>query len=408
MTLRDGAVSVVQTLVDAGYRALWAGGCVRDQLLGRVPKDYDVATNATPDQVMACFERTIPVGVQFGVVRVLLGDHEYEIATFRVEGGYQDGRRPTTVRWAGARDDVMRRDFTINGLLFDPLDDSLHDFVGGQQDLKLRVIRAIGNPVDRFTEDKLRLLRAARFAARMDFEIERETWRALCHQASEISEVSVERIADELLRILTEAGSRRGLMLLAESGLGQAIAPELDWEQAANRFPAPSEGTGAQLARVKRDRAAGLANLLLHCDARSIDAFGKRMKLPRALVATCLDAVELLRELPAISSPSLADRKRARRRRGAAAAHAVSLDNRQAGAAEPSAWAAFRADAGRWDEAELTPALPLSGRELRAAGFQPGPAFKVALEALETYVLNAEEPVTADAAWAVVKPLLDA
>lgn len=222
-----GARRIVETLRRAGFQALLAGGCVRDLVLGRVPKDWDVATDAEPEEVAALFEHTVPIGTQFGISLVVLDEGSYEVARFRRDGPYRDGRRPTSIAPADARADAQRRDFTINGLFYDPASDALLDYVGGQQDLRAQVIRAIGEPRARFAEDDLRLLRAVRFEARLGFAIESATWAALCTRAECIAGVSAERLRDELTLLLTEGGARRGLRLLERSGLLQAVLPEV-------------------------------------------------------------------------------------------------------------------------------------------------------------------------------------
>jgi poly(A) polymerase len=226
---RSFAVDVVRRLRDAGFRALWAGGCVRDLLLGLDPADYDVATDATPEQVMGLFRRTTPVGVSFGVVRVR-GPHdagEVEVATFRSDGAYVDGRRPESVRFSSPEEDASRRDFTINGMFLDPVSGDLFDFVGGQADLRAKRLRAIGDPSARFGEDKLRLLRAVRFAARFQLEIEPTTWDALVARAEEIRVVAAERIAQEMRRLLVHPTRIRGMDLAIQSGLLESLLPEL-------------------------------------------------------------------------------------------------------------------------------------------------------------------------------------
>jgi len=207
-TPRAFAFDVVKRLRDAGFEALWAGGCVRDDLLGITPKDYDVATSATPDQVIELFgkRRTVPVGVSFGVVMVLGPQKscgQVEVATFRADGEYQDGRRPDSVKFCGAKEDAQRRDFTINGMFYDPVQKLVIDYVGGQQDLRDRMVRAIGDPVARFTEDKLRMLRAVRFAATYEFALDAATAQAVRDLRSKITQVSAERIAQELRRMLS-------------------------------------------------------------------------------------------------------------------------------------------------------------------------------------------------------------
>jgi poly(A) polymerase len=236
---KEFAASIVQTLRQHGFQAYLVGGCVRDLLLGREPKDYDVATDATPDQVMRIFPETYAVGAQFGVVLVPAPDegrastdisskHAVEVATFRSDLGYSDGRHPDQVRFArDPRDDVARRDFTINGMMLDPLSGEVLDFVGGREDLKAGLIRAIGDPALRFGEDKLRMLRAVRFAARFEYAIEPGTFAAIQKLAREIHAVSRERVRDELTRMLTEGHGRRAFLLLDESGLLQEVLPEI-------------------------------------------------------------------------------------------------------------------------------------------------------------------------------------
>jgi poly(A) polymerase len=240
----EAALSVAVRLRELGHAAYFAGGCVRDLLLGAVPQDFDVATDATPEQVMAAFPRTESVGAHFGVVLVIDkvtvagGEAERvatEVATFRHDGAYSDGRRPDAVRFsADPREDVLRRDFTINGLLLDviaydagdKLESCVLDFVGGRSDLASKLVRAIGEPERRFGEDKLRMLRAVRFAARLGFTIERRTMEAMQAEAPQIGVVSAERVRDELTKILTEGQARRGFELLDESGLLRQILPE--------------------------------------------------------------------------------------------------------------------------------------------------------------------------------------
>lgn len=225
--LYSGALQVLRTLRSAGYEALFAGGCVRDRILGIAPKDYDIATNALPDQVSALFARTVLVGKAFGVVKVVLDDQVVEVATYRTEGRYLDGRRPEWVKFATAREDVLRRDFTINGMLLDPVADAIVDYVGGQEDLRRRIIRTIGNPNDRFEEDKLRMLRAVRFSCQLDFPVEASAVDAIRARAAQIAQVSHERITEELKRILISPRRSRGMQHLLDWGLLQHILPEL-------------------------------------------------------------------------------------------------------------------------------------------------------------------------------------
>ena len=236
--VKPGALNILRTLNDHGYRACLSGGCVRDLLMGREPKDWDVATNAGPDAVRRLFDRTVDVGARFGIITVLLDDGRYEVARFRRDGEYEDGRRPREVEFADAEADAQRRDFTINGMFYDPASGRVIDYVGGREDIGRRLVRAIGDPERRFAEDYLRMLRAVRFAARLDFAIEPGTLAAIRAGAERIGEVSAERIRDELTLILTEGGAAAGAQLLMDLGLMPAILPEV---AAMEGVPQPPE-----------------------------------------------------------------------------------------------------------------------------------------------------------------------
>src|SRR5260221_8323565 len=221
------ANSICETLRRNDYQALLVGGCVRDLPLGGEPADYDVTTDATPEQVTALFPEGITVGAQFGVILIPRDGMKVEVATFRSDVGYSDGRHPDSVVYSKTpQEDVQRRDFTINGLLMRHNTSEVLDYVGGQADLRAKVIRAIGEPDRRFTEDKLRMLRAVRFAARFGFEIESDTFRAIRRHVKEIGQVSPERLRDELTKMLTEGAARRAFELLDETWLLQQVLPE--------------------------------------------------------------------------------------------------------------------------------------------------------------------------------------
>jgi len=224
---REKAVTIVRRLVEAGYPTYFAGGTVRDMLLGEPPADIDIATAASPDAIASLFPRTIPVGAEFGVILVVQEGEPFEVATFRAEGPYPDGRRPAWVRPADARTDVERRDFTINGLLFDPLQEKIIDWVEGRKDIERRLIRSIGDPIERFSEDKLRMLRAVRLAANLGFRIEESTGVAIRDRAAEIQAVSGERIRNELVSIFTGPHPDEGLLLLERYGLLSPLLPEV-------------------------------------------------------------------------------------------------------------------------------------------------------------------------------------
>ena len=238
VTPRELANSICSTLIREGHQAFLVGGCVRDLLLGREPADYDVSTDATPDRVISLFPDSVAVGAQFGVIIVPREGHQVEVATFRSDIGSADGRHPERVVFTTSPEqDVQRRDFTINGLLMRHDSGEILDFVGGLSDLRAGIVRAIGEPARRFTEDKLRMLRAVRFAARFGFQIESETFAAMRMQAHEIGQVSAERIREELTKLLTEGAARRGMELLDESGLLKQVLPEVAAMQGVEQPP---------------------------------------------------------------------------------------------------------------------------------------------------------------------------
>lgn len=221
------AKRLVERLRGTGHEAFFAGGCVRDMLLGKEAHDIDIATSATPEEVQKLFPRTVAVGAQFGVIVVFEDDFEFQVATFRSDGAYKDGRHPESVSFTTAEGDAKRRDFTVNGLFYDPLDKRIIDHVGGEADLKAGILRCIGNPLERFSEDKLRLIRCVRFSASLGFPIEEQTWQALCHMAPQITAVSAERLRDELVKIFTHLSRVRGFDLLDASGLLKILLPEV-------------------------------------------------------------------------------------------------------------------------------------------------------------------------------------
>jgi poly(A) polymerase len=225
--LRVTATEIVRRLQGAGFAAFWVGGSVRDFLLEREPEDYDVVTAALPEQIEGLFPRTVAVGRKFGVIVVIEGGHQFQVATFRAEADYQDGRRPERVAFGDALADARRRDFTVNGLFYDPIADKLYDWVGGESDLRAGIIRTIGAPAERFGEDHLRMLRAVRLAAQLGFQIESATFDALRANAPKIKAISAERIRDELIRLFRPPHAARGLDLLRHSGLLEQVLPEI-------------------------------------------------------------------------------------------------------------------------------------------------------------------------------------
>jgi poly(A) polymerase len=234
---KDEAIAIIKRLREAGYESYLAGGCVRDMLLGKTPQDYDITTNARPDDVVKIFPKTVPVGAQFGVILVIVEGQPFEVASFRYDGPYLDGRRPAQVRYGSLREDIFRRDFTINGMVYDPMADKIIDLVGGQSDLNSKLVRAIGTARSRFEEDRLRMIRAVRFAANLNFTIESETFAAISELGPSITQISWERIGEEVTRILTEGGAKTGFALLDRTGLLKVLLPEIDALKGVEQSP---------------------------------------------------------------------------------------------------------------------------------------------------------------------------
>jgi len=277
LSAKQAVLKVVRRLRNNGYEALLAGGCVRDMLLGKIPNDYDIATNATPDTITNLFRRTLSVGARFGVVVVLLGGRQIEVATFRSEDSYTDGRRPGKVVFTDARHDALRRDFTINGMFLDPLTDEVIDYVNGREDLKKGVIRAIGCADERFAEDHLRMLRAIRFACRFDFRIARATEKAIGKHAASLARISAERITGEIERILVDPFRARGMELARKTGLLKVICKSI---------PSGQLDFGIKvLAQLpaRSSFALALAGLLVELDEKSANRFCRQMKISNEL-----------------------------------------------------------------------------------------------------------------------------
>jgi poly(A) polymerase len=262
MTNKQASIKIIKRLHRSGFQALLAGGCVRDMLLSRRAKDYDVATSARPDDVIKLFKRTLKVGAQFGVVIVLIDGRQVEVATFRTETGYADGRHPDSVEFVGAAEDAARRDFTINGMFYDPLTERVIDYVNGQADLRKKIIRTIDKPAERFDEDYLRMLRAIRFSTQLRFNIDPQTWSAICGNADKIRNISGERIAMELEGILSCPNRMEGVLMLNRSGLAEKIFPGFAGQQA--QFAVAVLG---QL-RKKVDFALALAGFFAGCEVQ--------------------------------------------------------------------------------------------------------------------------------------------
>ena len=429
------AVQIVRTLRNRGHLAYLVGGCVRDRLLGLFPKDYDVSTDATPDLVISYFPNAQTIGAHFGVVLVPgQNGASVEVATFRSEGAYEDGRRPDQVRFeTDPALDARRRDFTINGLMQDPESLQILDFVGGRNDLERRTIRAIGAPKVRFAEDHLRMLRAIRFAARLDFSIEATTMDAIREFAPAIIRISAERIRDELLRILTEGHARRGLKLLDECGLLEVLLPEVKAFQGVQQPPeyhpegdvwnhvllmldhlsAPSTSlaTGVLLHDVGKPPTFRVADRIRFDGHAEVGADMTKAILHRlrfsnqdsehitSLVANHMKFKDVIQMRPStlkrfLCLPKFEEHLELHR-----------LDC-QASNGYTGAYEFVKAKLLEYGQEQLQPPRLLTGADLIAAGYMPSPAFGKALSAVETAQLDGEIS-TREEALAIVRAVLN-
>ena len=412
------AREIVRKLRGAGHTAYFAGGCVRDMVRGQTPKDIDVATDARPETVQKLFPRTYAVGAHFGVIVVLQDGLQFEVATFRSDGTYVDGRRPASVTFAGAQEDAARRDFTINGMFFDPEADEVIDFVGGRADLEAGLVRAIGDPAQRFGEDRLRMLRAVRFATALEFEIEEATWSALVKSAPGISEISAERIREELVRIFLSPQRARGWDLLDASGLLRVVLPELEAMKGCEQPPQfHPEGDVFKHTRIMLEMLPAEASLplvlsvLFHdigkpatssldengrirfnghdrVGAEMTEALMQRLRFSRAEIEATVEAVRQHMVFKDVPKMRLAKLKRfmARptfndelelHRVDCASSHGM-LDN-------------YDFLLQKREEFSKEPIIPpplVRGNDLKALGLKPGPTFGEILEAVETRQLE--------------------
>ena len=418
MASLERAAEIIERLRAAGFEAYLAGGCVRDMLLGRDPADYDIATSAHPEQVQALFDRTVAVGAAFGVTRVLLGDESYEVATFRTEGPYHDGRHPSSVRYASAREDVARRDFTFNGLLYDPRTAEVLDFVGGRADLEARLIRTIGDAGARFTEDRLRMLRAVRLAAELGFTLAPDVVRAVRSLAPGLSQVSAERIRDELVRMVTGPDPARALGLLRDTELLARALPELAAEIGV---PQPEEfhpegdvfeHTRLTLAELRQPSATLAMATLLHdvgkpstferapdrirfsrhdeVGATMARAVMERLRFPRRdteRVVTLVGRHMVFKDVAKMRESKL-------RRLVADAAFPELLELHRADCAashgDLSTYTSVRAFVDRLAGEPPVPRPLITGDDLLAMGLTPGPRVGRVLRAVETARLEGE------------------
>jgi tRNA nucleotidyltransferase/poly(A) polymerase len=431
MQSHEFAVEVVRQLRVAGYQALFAGGCVRDQLLGNVPKDFDVATDATPEQVIAAFpnRKTLAIGAAFGVIAVVgpRSAGAVEVATFRRDLAYSDGRRPDGVEFCSPEEDAARRDFTINGMFYDPIAEQVLDYVGGQEDLRRGIIRAIGEPRERFTEDKLRLLRAVRFTARLEFQLDEATKTAIQELAPQLATVSVERIADELRKMLTVPRRAGGVHLLRETNLLPGIFPEwqavLDhgtngqdaWQQVLAELAGlehPSfplalavllSPLPALLPEFANDTSAKPSRMARDPATRFVQQIGRRLKLSNdeidatAWLVRHQDALHESATQPWSSVQPLLIMPWA-----SALLHWSDVRARIRGQSTASLeWCRERL---AWPREQLDPPPILTGDDLIRGGIKPGPHFTGLLTQLRAKQLDGQL-TTKDTAWEWLRTL---
>ena len=418
--MQTTAREIVARLRARDHVAYFAGGCVRDLVRGVTPKDIDIASDARPEEVQQIFSRTYAVGAHFGVIVVLEGGMQFEVATFRSDGAYLDGRRPVEVHFATAKEDAARRDFTINGMFFDPTAEKVIDFVGGREDLTARLIRAIGDPAQRFAEDRLRMLRAVRFATTLGFEIESATWDALKANAPSIGEISAERIREELMRIFLSEHRVRGWDLLDASGLMAAVLPEVEAMKGCEQPPQfHPEGDVFKHTRIMMELLPAEVSLplvfsvLLHDIGKpktaSVDENGRirfnghdrvgaemtgaameRLRFSRAEIDATVEAVRqhmVFKDVPKMrvaklkrfmARPTFEDELELHRV-DCASSHGM-LDN-------------YEFLLGKREEFSNEPIIPpplVRGDDLLALGLKPGPKFGEILEAVETRQLEGE------------------
>jgi poly(A) polymerase len=396
-----GAIRIVRKLTAAGHQALLAGGCVRDLLLELQPEDYDVATDAPPDRICQLFRRTRKVGAQFGVVLVREQRKWIEVATFRSDGQYLDGRRPSEVHFCDARHDAERRDFTVNGMFLDPVERILIDYVGGRDDLEAKLIRAIGHPPARFAEDHLRLVRAVRFAARLEFQIEPVTFAALKDHASKLATVAAERVREELEKMLTHPTRRRAFGLLVECGLHLYLWKGAAWR--ADQIAAGSRLLGRLPQRVSFPLA--FAALLVDRDTKAIQAICRALTCSNEHRDTVVWLIEHQTDLDDPDKISLARLKRLlahpafpQLRAWAETRYLESPDETQRRARLAARVAAVAPEA-------VCPGPLVTGDDLAARGVTPGPIYKQVLDVLYTRQLE-ETMITRAAGLQMLDELL--
>ncbi len=397
----EPAVRIVRRLREAGHEALLAGGCVRDLLLGRQPKDYDVVTDARPDRVCKLFRKTRRVGAQFGVVLVRSRGVWVEVATFRSDGEYPDGRHPSSIRFGDARADALRRDFTINGMFLDPLEGVVIDYVRGREDLRRRLVRAIGDPARRFAEDHLRMLRAVRFAVVLGFEIEPATLAAIRVHAGKLARIAAERIREELERMLSHPARARALDLLRETGLLLALWPDARWS------PEQIDAARQRLAALpeRASFAAAWAMLLADRGLAEVERIGRSLAMSNEQIARVRWLIEHQHDLDEPDAIRLSALKRLLAHSAFADLHDIARARYAHRPDGPERLSRLEARIAAIPQERIAPPPLITGDDLLARGVRPGPIYKRVLEALYTRQLD-EELTDREQALAALDELL--
>ncbi|MCH7949032.1 MAG: CCA tRNA nucleotidyltransferase [Candidatus Dadabacteria bacterium] len=421
--LLDTAKEVVSELRNAGHKAYCVGGCARDTLLKIAPKEYDITTSATPEEVSKIFPHTVPIGVTFGVILVIIGQYKFEVATFRKDQSYSDGRHPDSVTYSTLeQEDVLRRDFTINGILYDPIEEEVIDHVGGIDDLENKIIRTIGDPYERFNEDKLRMMRAVRFNSRYTFELDLNTFQAIEKLAPEITQVSSERIRDEIIKIITQKNPGHGLKMLSECGLLKYVLSDVEIMNGVEQPPqfhpegdvfihtclvldklfqnedgvvSPELAMGALLHDVGKPPTFSVSDRIRF---NGHDKLGAEMskKICRDLKLSNKQ-IEIIYSLikEHLKFKDVSKMKKSTLKRFIGMPHfeehmALHLADCQASHGITDAYDFIMEKFSEFEEEEIKPAPLLSGKELIEMGYKPGPLFSEILNFVEEAQLEGE------------------
>ena len=389
--MKTNAQKIVKILSDAGFKTYWAGGCVRDMIMGIEPLDYDIATDARPEQVMKLFKKTIPVGASFGVVKVLYNDFEFEVATFRADGKYIDGRHPEEVHFSSEKEDAFRRDFTINGIFYDPIHEKIIDYVKGQADIKNNVVRTINDPKDRFSEDRLRLIRAVRFAARFQYEIEPSTYNAIKELAETIIQISAERIRDELCKMLTGPHPAESIQLL--DGVGILVHTRLMIKKMSG--PTSELAMGVLLHDVGKPPTFSIEDRIRfnnHCEvgARMAEEIGERLRFSKKQVEHISELV--LHHLRFKDVQKMRESKLKRFLRMTNFADHLELHRLDCLACHGKLdnWEFCKEKLSELKPEEIKPKPLINGHDLITMGYKAGPFFKQILTLVEDAILEGE------------------